>query len=459
MKKKIFVLILCYLILLAHPMVSAEKNCSGWAQESIVKAKSCGFISELEADWDFREPMTRGEIVPILLRAYETVTGKAAPKGESLLFSDAKEAETSVSLLGIMNGVGNGLFSPDSLITREQIAKIILTVQAVCNNTQLTLPQTFDNAFGDFNTVSGWAKPYVEKAYHEGIVAGYEDGCFHGEKSVSKEEAVALVVRAVPSVTVIQETFVYSDHLTWNVEDSYEAGELTLQWSLVRDVPYYTLTVTEQRNSRYEGDIPPNVQVYEYTNQTTHTLYLYPNRTYTLELTAGEETLRQEFYVPKLKLSDMASIDATLPQTKEEADAIMTTVTVPVWKLNAKGEKTESQISLTVHSGIAERVKLVFEEIFHGEEKAPIKDAGAYAWRGGRSEHNSGTAIDLNANENYCIYKDGTTIGTFWKPYEDPYSFTPYGDVVNAFEKYGFTWGGDAWSNPKDYMHFSYLGT
>ena len=30
------------------------------------------------------------------------------------------------------------------------------------------------------------------------------------------------------------------------------------------------------------------------------------------------------------------------------------------------------------------------------------------------------------------------------------------GFKTKAFEKYGFTWGGDAWSNPKDYMNFSY---
>ena len=108
---------------------------------------------------------------------------------------------------------------------------------------------------------------------------------------------------------------------------------------------------------------------------------------------------------------------------------------------------------------IADSVKAVFEEIYEGDEKFPIKDLGAYAWRGGTTEHNSGTAIDINYNENYCLYKDGSSVGSHWKPYEDEYSITPYGDVIRAFEKYGFTWGGDAWSNPKDYMHFSYLGT
>ena len=129
-----------------------------------------------------------------------------------------------------------------------------------------------------------------------------------------------------------------------------------------------------------------------------------------------------------------------------------------MWRISG-GKKIPSTASLTVHNKIADKIKMIFAEIYNGPEKFPIKDMGAYAWRGGRTEHNGGTAIDINANENYCIYQNGTAIGAYWKPYEDVYSITPYGDVVRAFEKYGFTWGGDSWRNPKDYMHFSYLGT
>ncbi len=464
MGKRIILLILSYLIVTSCLFVSAQKNYSDWAEESILMAENCGMFTQTEENWDFTQPMKRGEMVPLLLRAYGNVTKEKIPQGDTLLFSDGGKEETSVSLLGIMNGVGNGLFSPGTPITREQIAKIILTLKAVCQGEELTLPPAYYNPLADFMAVSDWAKPYVEKAYNEGIVTGYEDGNFYGEKSVSKEEAVALLVRSVALVPVEEEDVteeapVYSDRLEWNVEKSYESGELTVAWSLVKGVSSYTLTVIEQRNSRYEGDIPPNEQIYEYTTETAHTLYLYPNRTYTLSLSAGNDVLTAEFYVPKLYLEDMAEIEATLPQTKEDADPLMVAVTVPVWKMKADGTKYSSTAEIMVHSTIAKKVELVFEEIYNGKEQFPIKDTGGYAWRGGKTEHNWGTAIDLNSNENYCLYKDGTAVGECWSPYENPYSFPPYGDVVNAFEKYGFTWGGDAWSNPKDYMHFSYLGT
>ena len=257
-----------------------------------------------------------------------------------------------------------------------------------------------------------------------------------------------------------EELFFDSQEFSWNVASDWEAGEYTILWSKLDSGTEYVLSITEQRNSRYEGDIAPNGPLeYRYIDQYSHTIYLYPNRTYQFILTAGGKTLNSELYIPKLHTAEMDVISENLPESKEEADILMETVTVPVWKMKADGTKYESTMELAVHRVIAEKVVAVFTEIFYGEEQFPIKDVGGYAFRGGRTEHNWGTAIDLNANENYCIYKDGTTVGECWLPYENPYSVTPYGDVVNAFEKYGFTWGGDAWSNPKDYMHFSYLGT
>lgn len=221
----------------------------------------------------------------------------------------------------------------------------------------------------------------------------------------------------------------------------------------------YAVKVTESRNSYYDGDIAPKT-VYEYDikSENYFDIELNANRNYTVEINGGGVELKKEFRTYTVKNDDAETIKNNYPQTKEEAEAVVTTVTVPVWRLSGN-DKVSGEANITVHKAIAEKVKLVFEEIYNGDEKFPIKDVGGYSWRGSRSEHNGGTAIDINWDENYCIYENGTTIGSYWKPYEDPFSITPYGDVVNAFEKYGFTWGGDAWRNPKDYMHFSYLGT
>ena len=462
MKQRIISIALILLTILSYSAFAVGLH-SSWSESYIEKAVAYGLFTRQEENWDFTKPMLRGEMVMPLLNAYQKISSQTVANDGVSCYEDAGFMATALYHLGIMNGVGEGKFSPDTPITREQIAKIILTFRAVSEGKELTLPTDFQNPLQDFSEVSDWAKPYVEKAYQEAIVTGYEDGTFRGKKAVTKEEAITLLVRSAEAYlsedSSSEETLVYEDTLRWNVESFYTAGELVISWNRVVNGTEYLLTVIEQRNSRYEGDIAPNEQVYRYTAEDVHSMYLYPNRTYQITLTAGGQTLSSKFYVPKLQIEDMAELSAFLPASKEEAEPAMVSICVPVWKLKADGTKESSTAELKVHALLAERVELVFSEIYNGKEQFPIKDIGGYSWRGGRSEHNQGTAIDLNANENYCIYKDGTTIGECWAPYENVYSVTPYGDVVNAFEKYGFTWGGDAWSNPKDYMHFSYLGT
>lgn len=474
MKHKLAVLILLLSVLFSYTGVFAKGTHSDWAAKELQHATDCGILTESD-QWNYQKAMKRGELAPILLRAYENVTEREAPESDMRYFLDATKEADALYLLGVMDGVGNGNFAPDTPVTREQIAKILLTLQSVCDDTELSLPSVCYNPFTDFSKVSDWAKPYVEIAYQQGMISGYQDGSFQGQKVVTREEAIVMLVRSLelrevsknshqqeqsPAVKPQSNNLPVSSVLSWNVESGWESGEKTITWSRLAPGTEYVLTVTEQRNSRYEGDIAQNGPIeYRYVDQYEHTLYLYPHRTYEITLTAGEKELNTKFYVPKIHTTQMDEVSANLPTSKEEADVLMTEISVPVWRMRQDGSKYASTAELTVHAVIADPILNVFTEIFNGEEQFPIKDVGAYAWRGGRSEHNYGLAVDINANENYCIYKDGTTIGDGWFPYENPYSVTPYGDVVNAFEKYGFTWGGDAWSNPKDYMHFSYLGT
>lgn len=133
-------------------------------------------------------------------------------------------------------------------------------------------------------------------------------------------------------------------------------------------------------------------------------------------------------------------------------------VEVPIWKLGKNGAKVPSKARLTVLAEIKDEVYQIFNEIYNGPEKFPIKDLGAYQWRsnGLNSLHSYGLAIDINSNENsqMSVEGDRALVGTAWQPYTNPYSITPDGDVAKAFGRHGFGWG--AAFSRADYMHFEF---
>ena len=152
--------------------------------------------------------------------------------------------------------------------------------------------------------------------------------------------------------------------------------------------------------------------------------------------------------------------------TEEEASANMANIQVPVWTLR-NGKKSQSTLYLTVHQALAQDVTEIFTEIFNDPEQFPMESMGGWRYIGGTStsEHNNGTAIDLNADQNYQIRDGVIQTGSCWEPGVNPYSIPADGSVVRIFAEHGWSWGGDAWAadaNPDtgyhDYMHFSYRG-
>ncbi|MDO5538524.1 MAG: M15 family metallopeptidase [Eubacteriales bacterium] len=147
--------------------------------------------------------------------------------------------------------------------------------------------------------------------------------------------------------------------------------------------------------------------------------------------------------------------------SKSKAQANIKWITVKTWdfKKGKSGAKITRTWTIGVHKNLASTVQQIFKEIYNDPSKFPIHELGGYEWRGGHSEHNTGTAIDINWTENYMvnIATGAITAGKYWKPGVDPYSIPKNGVVAKIFKKYGFSQGD--WGNSKDYMHFSYFGT
>lgn len=441
-------------------MLGCASDVAEWAKEDVQQMIDCGVVPDGMRDVSYTENITREQLADLLYRAYQvTAEEKYTPQVKKPFPDTTSIAAAALYELGILGGDENGKFAPARHVTRQEAAKMFCTFYGIINDRNiLTADLKILHTFADEKQIGEWARKYVAILAEKSIMGDFGDGNFYPNDSMSVQQAIVIVSR----LTDLKAPAQSAPRPIVSAENSDSDFLVQASWEKVSGVKEYTVTVTEWRDTVHGEEIGAKDPVVYTVSEPEITFVGEPNRRYVIEVSGGNFRQTIERYTPiaipyQTRMEEMEQ-GGGLPENQEEAEALLQTITVNVWNLK-NGKKVPSTAQLTVHRVIADKVWQVFQEIFEGEEQFPIYSVGAYAWRGGRSEHNWGTAIDINPTENYCIYTNGTVVGDYWKPYMDPHSITPYGEVVCTFEKYGFTWGGDEWSGNRDYMHFSYLGT
>lgn len=386
------------------PHAGALSNVSIWAQEGVAAAQDAGLMPSALASLNAKEEITRAEFCGIAVNAYKEVSGKAVFASGKKPFRDCDDPYVVAAYeLGLVNGRGDGIFDPDASIERQDLCLMLCNVL---------------DAAG------------IEAA----AIAG--DACLEDYPDVPNIKRYALdAVITMVDYTVVNGIST-SDETTILAPD----GTATREQALIMASRFCdAFAKPDSENDNDPWDLPA---VEDPSDLWTDPDFILPE--------TNEE-----------KMELVYGLDGVQYQTAEEAEAHMIEIAVPVWRLQEDGSKTTGTAYLQVNQSLAPIYEAIFEEIYNGAEQFPIKNVGCYSWRTG--EHSQGTAVDINWEENMeaTINEDGSltpTTGTHWLPGEDPYSIPEGGDVYNAFTKYGFSWGGNAWSSKRDYMHFSYFG-
>lgn len=386
---------------LLSPQAGALSGVSPWAESSLAAAEAASLVPDRLAELSAVAPITREEFCLVAVKLYQAASGKTVSPADDTPFSDCDDPYVAAAYaLGIVNGRGSGVFDPNASISRQELCVMLHHILFAA---QIDVSDIAGDAcvedYPDVSEISGYAVDAVVAMVDHKIVNGIASGASMYLKpggTATREQALVMTERFFQEFQTGAP--VYDDTLIENGPDNEENASL----------PTPSSYVTEEDK---------------------------------LLLVYGEGGGKY--------------------QSAEEAEEHMIEISVPVWHLEEDGSKISGTAYLTVNRALAPLYQLIFEEIYNGAEQFPIKDVGCYAWRSG--EHGQGTAVDINWEENMeaTINEDGSltpTAGTHWTPYEDPYSIPENGDVYNAFAKYGFTWGGNAWSSKRDYMHFSFFG-
>ena len=388
------------------PQAGALSDISAWAQADIVAAQAAGLMPSSLESLSARGEITRAEFCGVAVNAYKTISGKAVFASGKQPFRDCDDPNVTAAYeLGLISGRGDGYFDPDSSIERQDLCVMLYNI---LDATGVDAPEIAGAAciedYPDVPQIKDYALDavitMVDYAVVNGISAENDSTLLSPSGTATREQALIMANRFC-------DTFADKSENSADDEDSVSVPEADSSYDPWLD-PDFTLPQTEEE-----------------------------------------------------KMALVYGIGGEQYQTAEEAEANMVEIAVPVWRLQSDGSKTTGTAYLQVNRNLAPIYEAIFEEIYNGDEQFPIKDVGCYSWRTG--EHSQGTAVDINWDENMeaTINADGSltpTTGSHWSPGEDPYSIPEGGDVYNAFTKYGFSWGGNAWSSKRDYMHFSYFG-
>lgn len=116
---------------------------------------------------------------------------------QAALFSDVPDSHanfTAIEFLrnrGIINGYEDGTFKPDRAVSRAEFLKIVL----LSSGNPVMAGDLDRSGFSDVS-LSAWYVGFVNRALALGVASGYPDGLFRPDRTVSRIEAVKMMLRS-----------------------------------------------------------------------------------------------------------------------------------------------------------------------------------------------------------------------------------------------------------------------
>ena len=268
----IFLVLLFSLVTFAQATGVADKHISNWAIGEVTKAERLGLLAPIvdanlaeKLGTDYSVDITREQFVGLVAGLVESARGliwNPQSTNENPFYDTSSYAVKNVYEIGIVNGTGNGNFSPSLPITREEIATILYRTIRVVDAS--AVPASSDlGTFLDAGQISSWALEAMGGIVGCDIMKGNSDGRLAPQDHTSIEQAILLAYRAFGQAIapqterlsktyarVQQETHALGDSRVDSVRmvDVYREGQTalvlySLQFSLKADKPELVATL------------------------------------------------------------------------------------------------------------------------------------------------------------------------------------------------------------------------
>nr|WP_269135944.1 S-layer homology domain-containing protein [Sporosarcina cyprini] len=140
--------------------------------------------------------LTRAEFTVWLSTAFQLQLEDV--KGDFTDVPTSKKATTqhieAARRAGIVHGKPDGTFDPDAMITRQQMATMLVRALEA-KNPELIQEDASKKKFKDEKRISGYAKDAVAKVSAAGLMNGLEDGTFQPKRNITRGETAVILWR------------------------------------------------------------------------------------------------------------------------------------------------------------------------------------------------------------------------------------------------------------------------
>ena len=167
-----------------------------WYEDDVTEAAARGLFNGMTPiTFEANTKMSRAMVVAVLARAAgaDTASAPSSPFRDVPAGAWYAGGVNWAYEAGIVKGVSATAFRPNSNVTREQFA--VLVVRFL--NTQGVTGEAESLSFTDAGRVSGYAKDAMEQAVALGILEGYEDNTVRPQSAISRAEAAVMLVRTL----------------------------------------------------------------------------------------------------------------------------------------------------------------------------------------------------------------------------------------------------------------------
>ena len=175
---------------------------SGWALPYVNEAAALGLIPDCLDGQDLTKEITRQEFAAVAVKVYESLSGETAEPASENPFTDCRDPEVLKAYnVGITLGTAADKFSPNDILTREQLATMLTRVykKTALSGWTLGTDGSFTEqfrelfpmpeAFADDADISDWAKDSVYFMRAKDIIGGVGGNKFAPKHGTSAGEA------------------------------------------------------------------------------------------------------------------------------------------------------------------------------------------------------------------------------------------------------------------------------